>query len=204
VGFYSRVIFPRLCDWVLRRPAVTRLRRQLLSQAAGDVLEIGLGTGLNLPHYGPGVKKITAVEPNVGMHRLAQRRIARLAIEVEPCRLSAERLPFDDGAFDCAVTTFTLCSIDSVEQALRELFRVLRPGGQLLLLEHGLSPEPAVQWWQRRLSGLQRWLADRCRLDRDMRALVSGQPFRRVGIEEFYLPRVPRTHGYLYCGAAWK
>jgi SAM-dependent methyltransferase len=202
VGCYSRVIFPVLCDFLLGRPFVARYRRELLAHAGGDVLEIGFGTGLNLPHYPAHVRTITAVDPNAGMHRLARGRVRRSGIEVHQRVLSGERLPFGEHAFDCVVSTFTLCSIEGVTQALGEVYRVLRPGGRFLFLEHGLSPEPGVRKWQRRLNGLQRHLADGCRLDRDIRALLAAQPFASVRLDEFYLEKVPRTHGYLYRGLA--
>src|SRR6185437_4162966 len=104
----------------------------------------------------------------------------------------------------CAVSTFTLCSIDNVAQALGEVYSVLKPGGPFLFLEHGLSPEPGVQRWQRRLNGLEMRLADGCRLDRNMRELVAAQPFSSIAVEGFYLERTPRTHGYLYQGVARK
>jgi SAM-dependent methyltransferase len=204
VGFYSKVIFPRLCDLLLNRPLVAQHRRELLAHAHGDVLEIGFGTGLNLPHYPTGIHKISTVDPNPGMHRLAQRRIKKAGIEVEQRVESGEHLPFEDGTFDCAVSTFTLCSIEEVAQALRQVYRVLKLGGKYLFLEHGLSPEPGVQKWQRRLDWLHGRLANGCHLDRDMKALVAGQPFASVEVEEFYLGRTPRTHGYLYRGVAIK
>ena len=204
MGFYSQVIFPRLCDLLLNRPFVAKHRQHLLATACGDVLEVGFGTGLNLPHYPARVKRITTVDPNTGMHRLAQRRIRQSKIEVDHRVLSGERLPFDGGTFDCAVSTFTLCSIGDVGQALSEVYRVLKPGGRLLFLEHGLSPEPSVQKWQRRLNWLEMWLADGCHLDRDMRELVAARPFSSVEVQEFYLERTPKTHGYLYRGIASK
>ena len=204
MGFYSDVIFPRLCDLLLNRPLVAQHRQQLLATACGDVLEIGFGTGLNLPHYPAQVRRITTVDPNAGMHRLAQRRVRKSKIEVDQRVLSGERLPFEADRFDCAVSTFTLCSIEDVGQALGEVYRVLKPGGRFLFLEHGLSPEPSVQKWQRRLNWLERCLADGCRLDRNMKELVAAQPFSSVEVEEFYLERTPRTHGYLYRGVARK
>jgi SAM-dependent methyltransferase len=202
VSFYSRVIFPRLCDLLLGRPPVARHRRELLAHAYGNVLEIGFGTGLNLPHYPTRVRKITTVDPHAGMHQLAQKRVKRSGIAVDQRVLSGERLPFEEGAFDCAVSTFTLCSIGNVAQALGEVYRVLKPGGQFLFLEHGLSPEPGVRKWQRRLNWLEMRLADGCHLDRDIRGLVTAQPFSAIGVEEFYLESAPRTHGYLYRGIA--
>ena len=204
MSFFSQVIVPRLCDFLLNKSLLARHRRELLAHAYGDVLEIGFGTGLNLPHYPAHVRKVTAVDPNPGMHRLAQKRIKQRGIEVDQQVLSSERLPFDDSRFDCAVSTFTLCSVEDVAQALREVYRVLKSGGTFLFLEHGLSPEPRVQKWQRRLNWLQVRLANGCHLDRDMKALVAAQPFASVEVEEFYLERTPRTHGYLYRGMATK
>jgi ubiquinone/menaquinone biosynthesis C-methylase UbiE len=198
VGFYSRVIFPRLCDVILNQPAIAKLRRELLAHAEGRILEIGFGTGLNLPCYPRAVRGITAVDPNPGMHRLASGRIHQTGIDVVHYQLRSEQLPFDAGAFDCVISTFTLCSIDDVDQALREVQRVLKPGGRLLLMEHGLSPDPGVQRWQRRLNWLEGLLADGCRLDRNVRELVRA--FAPVYVDEFYLERTPRTHGYLYRG----
>jgi ubiquinone/menaquinone biosynthesis C-methylase UbiE len=186
------------------RPFLAKHRQQLLATVYGDVLEIGFGTGLNLPHYPAQVSRITTVDPNAGMHRLAQRRVKRSKIEVDQRVLGGERLPFEGDRFDCAVSTFTLCSIEDVGQALSEVYRVLRPGGRFLFLEHGLSPKPNVQKWQRRLNWLEMHLADGCHLDRNMKELVAAQPFSSVEVEEFYLEQTPKTHGYLYRGIATK
>lgn len=204
MGLYARVIFPRLCNLLLDRPAVARHRHDLLAQAGGDILEIGFGTGLNLPWYPAHVRKITALDPNAGMHRLARRRAAQSGVAVDQRVLSGERLPFETASFDCVVSTFTLCSIDQVAQALAEVYRVLQPGGRFLFLEHGLSPEPGVQRWQRRLNWLERRLGDGCRLDRDIKGLIAAQPFVVVETAESYLEKTPRTHGYLYQGHAVK
>ena len=138
------------------------------------------------------------------LHRLAQKRIKQTGVEVDQQVLGGERLPFEDSRFDCAVSTFTLGSIEDADEALREVYRVLRSGGKFLFLEHGLSPEPGVQKWQRRLNWLQVRLANRCHLDRNPKALVAAQPFASVEVEEFYLERTPKTHGYLYRGVATK
>ncbi len=204
MGLYSHTIFPYLCDFLLNKPFVAAYRRKLLAQAAGDVLEVGFGTGLNLPFYNERVQNLTAVDPNGGMHRLAQRRVKQTGIEVDQRILSGERLPFEDSRFDCVVSTFTLCSIEGVQRALAEVHRVLKPGGQLLFLEHGLSPEPKVQKWQRRLNWLEKCLADGCHLDRNIRDLITAQPFSSVTIEEQYLEKTPKTHGYLSWGSATK
>jgi ubiquinone/menaquinone biosynthesis C-methylase UbiE len=204
VGFYAQVIVPLLCDFGLDRPFVAKYRRELLAHAGDNILEIGFGTGLNLPYHPPHVRKVTAVDPNAGMYRRARRRIKQAGVEVNQQVLGGERLPFEDGTFDCVVSTFTLCSIGEVAQALREVYRVLKSGGKFLFLEHGFSPEPNVQKWQHRLNWLQMRLAGECHLDRDSRALVTAQPFASVQVDEFYIEKTPKTHGYLYRGIATK
>jgi ubiquinone/menaquinone biosynthesis C-methylase UbiE len=204
MGFYSQAVLPLLCDFGLDRPFVAKYRRALLAHASGNILEIGFGTGLNLPLYPPHVRKITTVDPNVGMYRRARRRIKDVGIEIDQRVGDSERLPFDDRTFDCVVSTFTMCSIADVAHALAEVYRALKSGGQLLFLEHGLSPDLNVQKWQHRLNWLQMRLAGGCHLDRNIRALVGAQPFASVKVEEFYIEKTPKTHGYLYRGIASK
>jgi ubiquinone/menaquinone biosynthesis C-methylase UbiE len=202
MGIYSRHIFPRLCDWAMRRPEMARLRSEVLADVGGDVLEVGFGTGLNLGHYPEHVRRLTAVDPGEGMGRLARRRIARSPVEVDHRIAGAEALPFEDGRFDCVVTTWTLCSIPDVRRALAEIRRVLRPGGRFLFLEHGLAESPGVQKWQHRLTPIQRVLADGCRLDLDVEAVVRGQPFHHVEVDRFLLEGTPRLLGSMYRGVA--
>jgi ubiquinone/menaquinone biosynthesis C-methylase UbiE len=189
---------------LLNRPFVARQRRELLTLAQGDVLEIGFGTGLNLACYPPHVRKITAIDPNSGMNRLARKRISQGSIAVDHQIQNGERLAFADRSFDCVVSTFTLCSIEHVSQALREIHRALKPGGMFLFLEHGLSPEPGVQKWQKRLNWLGMQMAGGCHLDRNIRELVTAERFTSVEIREFYLDELLRTHGYMYRGVATK
>jgi ubiquinone/menaquinone biosynthesis C-methylase UbiE len=202
--FYSRYVFPRLCDWVMSDPRMAKLRSEVLADVGGEVLEIGFGTGLNLPHYPPSVRSITTVDPNPGMKKLARRRIAETGIEVDQRVLGGETLPFRDKTFDCVVSTWTLCSIPEVGRALSEVYRVLRPGGRFLFLEHGLNNDPGVRRWQRRLNPIQRVLGDGCRLDLDVEAIVRSQPFRDVAVRRFEMERVPRTHGTMDRGVATK
>jgi SAM-dependent methyltransferase len=204
VGFYSRTVFPRLCDLFLGQPFLAPYRRELLAPVGDTILEIGFGTGLNLPHYPRHVRQITAVDPNPGMVRRARRRIRQSGIEVVHRPLDGERLPLETGTFDWVVSSWTLCSIADVGRAVAEVYRVLKPGGGFVFLEHGLSREPGVQKWQRRLNWLEIRLAGGCRLDRDMKAIVTAPPFASVNTAEFYLPNVLRTHGYMYRGLAVK
>jgi ubiquinone/menaquinone biosynthesis C-methylase UbiE len=204
MGIYSRLVFPHLCDWAMRTPRIARLRREVLSEVDGEILEIGFGTGLNLEHYPERVGHLTAVDPGIGMSRLARRRIARSRIGVDLRVQTAEELPFEDGSFDCVVSTWTLCSIPEVDRAMSEVFRVLKPGGRYVFLEHGLSDYPGVQRWQHRLTPLQRRLADGCRLDLDVEALIREGPFRDLRIERFLLEGTPRLVGSMYRGLALK
>jgi ubiquinone/menaquinone biosynthesis C-methylase UbiE len=204
MGLYAEVIFPWLCDLVLGRRFLAKYRRELLATVSGRILEIGFGTGLNLPHYPRHVRHLTALDPSAGMGWRARRRIARCGIDVDLRPEGGERLPFADGAFDSVVSTLTLCSIADVGAALSEVCRVLRRGGQFVFLEHGLSPDAGVRQWQRRLNGLEMRLAGGCRLDRPIRALVAAQPFASLAVTEFYLKKIPKTHGYLYRGTATK
>ena len=184
---YSRYVFPRLCDWAMRNPRMARLRRELLSEANGEILEIGFGTGLNLEHYPEHLRHLTAIDPGVGMSHLARGKIEKSHIKVNLVVQSAEKLPFNDGQFDCVVSTWTLCSIPDGRQAVAEIGRVLKPGGRFLFLEHGLSDEAGIQRWQHRLTPLQKRLADGCRLDLDIEALVRSGAFREVQVERFVL-----------------
>lgn len=204
MSWYARVLFPRLCDFLLNKSFVARHRCELLSQAWGQVLEIGLGTGLNLACYPATIRKITTVDPNPGMHALARKRALASNTEIDHRMVGGEQLPFAESSFDCVVSTFTLCSIAQVDRAVAEVYRVLKPGGRFLFLEHGLSPEPRVQKWQRRLNWLEMHIADGCHLDRDIKQLVASQPFSGVEAKAYYLEKTPRTHGYIYQGIASK
>jgi len=204
VGFYSNVIFPRFYDCVMDKPFWTKYRQQQLANVSGEILEIGVGTGLNREHYPEHVHRITTVDPNPGMNRMLQKRIGKSGVEVDKRVISSEELPFDDDSFDTIVSTMTLCSIPDVQQAMGELYRVLRPGGRFYFLEHGLSDDPEVQKWQRRLTWLQSKFADGCRLEIDIGGLFLQQPFEAVDMDNFCIEQVAKTQGYLYRGTATK
>jgi len=204
MGLYARHIFPRVCDWAMRAPEIARLRRDALSSANGEILEIGFGTGLNLEHYPEHVRHLAAVDPGVGMARIARRRMDQSEINVDLHVQTAEDLPFEDGRFDCVVSTWTLCSIGDGTRAIAEISRVLKPGGQFLYLEHGLSDQAGIQRWQTRLTPFQKRLAGGCRLDVDIDTLVRSGAFREVKVERFLLDRTPRIVGSMYRGIAVK
>lgn len=203
MGFYSQRILPYLLDWGMSDPAMAQYRREVLAKVTGEVLEIGFGTGLNLAYYPEHIHKLVAIDANPGVHNLAQKRIETSNITVDSRVLNGENLPMADNTFDSVVSTWTLCSIAKVEQALQEIYRVLKPGGKFFFVEHGLSNEPKVQIWQNRLTPLQKVIADGCHLNRNIRQLLENQ-FDTVTLKEFYAEKTPKFVGYLYQGVATK
>lgn len=204
MGFYSRCLFPLILDLAMDRKDIAALRRELLLGVKGRVLEIGIGTGLNLPCYPPSVKNIVAVDVNPAMGKRAAKRMRQSGVDVELKILDGEKLPFDDASFDSAVATFTLCSIANINGALKEIRRVLKKGGRIYFLEHGLNPKKGIVLWQRRLNPLQKKIGDGCQLDRDIPSLIRKTPFKMIDCRDFHLESLPQTHGYLYQGVAEK
>lgn len=194
-------LLPRVVDKVCGSREFADPRRRVLSDVSGDVVEIGFGSGHNLPYYPRDVGRVLAVEPSPLARQLAGRRVAASAIPVEYVGLDAQVLDLPDGCAAAAVTTFTLCTIPDAGTALGELARVLRPGGRLFFLEHGLSPDPKVAAWQHRLTPLQRRVAGGCHLDRPIAQLIGDAGFRILTLENSYLSG-PRSLGYLYLGVA--
>ena len=203
MGFYSRRIFPYLMDWSMASPHFAKYRQETLSHVKGEVLEIGFGTGLNLSYYPATLHQLATVDVNPAIHQLAQKRLRNSAIVVKHHVISGENLPMAANTFDSVVSTFTLCSIAKVEQAIEEIHRVLRPGGQFFFAEHGLSNDPKIQAWQQRLTPLQRRLGDGCHLDRNIRQLVANQ-FSTLTVAADYAEGFPKVLAYFYQGVATK
>ncbi|MBK7991838.1 MAG: class I SAM-dependent methyltransferase [Blastocatellia bacterium] len=204
MGIYSKYCFPFIMDLALSSNAIARYRQNLLLSVKGDILEIGFGTGLNVANYPKSTEKIVTIDSNEGMNSLAKKRIQTSKIEVEHHTLTAETLPFADQTFDTVVSTWTLCSISNVDQALVEIHRVLKVGGQFLFLEHSLSNEKNVQVWQNRLNSLEKIIADGCHLNRHITNLVAKQPWQISEEKQFYISGVPKILGYMYQGVAIK
>jgi len=202
--WYSQRLFPCLCDWALSTRALHPYRQSCLSDVSGKVLEIGFGTGLNLEFYPSSVTELHVVDVNPGMHKRAVDRIARTPFPVHSHLLSGEFLPFPDQQFDAVVSTFTLCSIPDVAQALSEVTRVLRPSGRFCFLEHGLSPELSVAAWQHRLNSLQNLQGDGCHLNRAIPVLVREALLKLEPVPHEYLPHAPKFIGCLFRGTAFK
>jgi SAM-dependent methyltransferase len=199
---YATYIFPRLMDWVLRGERFQAERRQLLTSVRGMVLEIGFGTGLNLPHYPQAVTALHAVDPSPMLPDRVACRVGQAPFPVHIQRVSAEGLPYDDATFDSAVSTFTLCTISDAVKALCEVRRVLKPEGRFFFLEHGRSDHSTTARWQDRLNPLQNWFACGCNLNRRIDQLVREAGMRLEHVDRYVLPGVPRIGGEMYRGAA--
>lgn len=203
MGWYSRFILPRLIDAAMNVEEITRLRKHVIPAARGVVLEIGIGSGLNLPFYSPAVTKLYGVDPSAELLAMARPRAASSPFPVELLHQKADRLPLADESVDSAVVTWSLCSIDDPESTLREVRRVLKPGGALAFVEHGLSPDVGVRTWQNRLTPLWRHVAGGCHLNRKMDDVVRSAGFSMTALHEGYVPG-PKPMTYMYEGQAVK
>ena len=202
MNFYDRYLLPTLIDVLCGIKPVQRQRAKLVPRARGRVLEIGIGTGRNLPFYDKSrLEQLYGLDPALQMHSKARERMHQAGIEVELLDLSAEKIPMPDASFDTVVTTFTLCTIPDAVAALREMRRVLKPGGRLLFCEHGTAPDASVRRWQDRLTPLWKPLAGGCHLNRDIPALLRQGGFHIEDMEQLYLPG-PRPLTYNYWGSA--
>ncbi len=202
MGFYDRYLFPRCLHLVMRGRKFAEQRRRIVPAAVGRVLEIGFGSGLNLPFYGPQVRMVVGLDPSAALLALAGRRLANTPFVIELVNRPAEEIPYEDGSFDTVLTTWTLCSIAEAPRALAEMRRVLKPGGKLLFLEHGRAPDPAVLRLQQRFTPIWQRVAGGCRLDRAIDDLVRGAGFRIERLETGYMIRGPRPWTWHYRGAA--
>ena len=203
MGFYERRVLPRLLDCVCGMKAVAEMRAKIVPLASGVVLEIGMGSGLNLPVYDPRrVRRVIGLDPAGPMLAMARARAAAVEFPVEFLELGGERIPLPDAAVDTVLSTYTLCTIPDPVAALGEMRRALKPGGRLLFCEHGLAPERGVARWQRRLDRPWGAIAGGCHLDRDMRAIIAAGGFAFERLETGYEPGTPRWMGHLFHGSA--
>ncbi len=203
MGIYAKYIFPRLLDWTLGNPEMGRYRRRALEPATGETLEIGFGTGLNLPHYPDSVARLTVIDSENMLTRLVDRRIAECHLPVVKMQLDAQgRLPFDDHSFDSVVTTLTLCSIENTAPALAEIRRVLKSDGKFIFWEHGRSDDPTVARRQDRFNPLQRIIGVGCNMNRKIDNLIANAGFEIKTLDRFVLPKTPRLLAEMYHGIA--
>ena len=201
MSLYGRVILPRLIDLVMGNKAATAERAKLVPAASGTVLEIGVGSARNVPHYGPKVRAVYGVDPSVALWDIGRHRLGAQSFPVRYLAGSAEQLPVADHSIDTIVSTWTLCSVPDIRTALREVRRVIKPGGRFLFIEHGRAPDARVRAWQDRLTPVWAKISAGCHLNRPIDVLIEESGFGFSTLDREYT-RGPKPMAYLYKGVA--
>jgi ubiquinone/menaquinone biosynthesis C-methylase UbiE len=202
-NFYNRYIVPRVINCLCATPEIAAQRAMVVPQAEGVVLEVGIGSGLNMAYYDrEKVQRVIGVDPGAEICELGKARFAEARVPVELIHASGEDLPLDDRSVDTVLLTYTLCSIPDAVAAAAEMRRVLKPGGRLLLCEHGRSRDAGIVRWQDRINPLWRRFSGGCNVNRDAAAILEGAGFRFEQLENFYLPGAPKFAGFHYRGVA--
>jgi ubiquinone/menaquinone biosynthesis C-methylase UbiE len=207
MGLYAKYVLPRIIDVAMRNEETSRLRAAWIPLARGEVLEVGIGSGLNLPFYSSDVQRVHGVDPSIELQQMARKRTARKRTRGEPMEVeflsqsAEEPLPFPDSSIDTIVMTWTLCSIPNAAKALQQMKRILKASGRLIFLEHGRAPDPGVAVWQDRITPLWKRTCGGCHLDRKIDELIVAAGFRIHELKTCYLPG-PRPITYTYQGVA--
>jgi SAM-dependent methyltransferase len=202
MSFYGDQVVPRLVDFCCGMKSMDPHRERVCDGLSGRVVEIGFGSGLNVPHYPATVESVAAVEPADLGWKLASKRLSAATVPVQRAGLDGQSLPFTDDSFDAALVTWTLCTVPDPSAALSELRRVLVPGGKLHFVEHGLAPDDGVQRWQRRFEPVQKRMAGGCHLTRPVTGMVTDAGFELVEVEEFYDKGAPKAFAAFTRGVA--
>jgi len=201
--FYKDHVYPHLVTVLGNPKPIQKIRQRLLPFAQGTVLEIGVGPGVNFPHYDQlKVSRIYALEPNPGMIRRAEEQRRRTKLDIEFLDLPGERIPLADGSVDTVVSTFTLCTIPGVVEAIRGIRRVLKSGGKFIFFEHGLAPDPPVRLWQERTEPLFQWAFEGCHVTRDIPSLIKEGGFDIERMDTGYMAPFPKCGTYCFWGVA--
>ena len=203
MGFYDRVVLPRFLNCACGTKPIAKQREKVVPRAEGTVLEIGIGTGLNLPYYDASrVERVIGLDPSEECWRMAGDKAKDLPFDVEFIGLPGEEIPLDENSVDTVLVTYSLCTIPDPVTALKGMGRVLRPGGRLIFCEHGEAPDDSVRRWQARVNPLWRKIAGGCNLNRPIPGLLGEGGFEVDDLEQMYLPGTPRIAGYNFWGSA--
>lgn len=204
VGFYSDQILPRIINRVLDGGEFREIRGRVSAGLSGAVLEVGFGSGLNVPHYPTQIGRVLAVDPATVGRKLAAARVAATSVPVEYIDLDGGSLPVESATIDHVLITWTMCTIPDINSALSEMRRVLIPGGHMHFVEHGLSPDPNVAKWQDRITPFQRWWAGGCHLNRPIDRLIEEAGFEVDRMDTYYVRKGPKPMSYMFEGSATK
>ncbi len=188
MNFYNKYILPKAIDWACDQSSSRKQREKIIPLASGNVLEIGVGSGLNLPFYTSKVKTLTAIDPSKELWKRTQINIEKLPFDFKFLIASAENIPENDHSFDCVVITYTLCTIPNLKLAFSEIKRVLKPNGKLLFCEHGKAPEKGIQKYQNIINPFWKRIGGGCNLNRNIPALIEENGFTISKLETMYLP----------------
>ncbi|WP_439136368.1 class I SAM-dependent methyltransferase [Pseudomaricurvus sp.] len=203
MSFYDDHILPHLINCACGTKPVLKQREKVVPQAEGRILEIGMGSGLNIPYYRPErVEKVWGLEPSAGMREKARPRVEAAPFDLEWLDLPGEEIPLDDNSADTVVLTYTLCTIPDWLTAVKQMRRVLKPGGKLLFSEHGKAPDEAVRKWQNRINPYWNKIAGGCHLNRDIPMMLQEGGFQIKDMDTLYVPKTPKTMGFTYWGVA--
>ena len=203
MSLYDKYILPRLLNCACSAKPMIYQRQKVVPQAEGNVLEVGIGSGLNLPFYDKSkVKKIWGLDPSEELNRMASKVATEENLEVDFIISGAENIPLPDDHVDTVLITYTMCTIPEVEQANQEMKRVLKPGGKMIFCEHGKAPDPNIHKWQNRVNPFWKKIAGGCNLNRDIPDLIEASGFKLEKLETMYLPSTPKVAGYNYWGYA--
>ena len=203
MSLYDKYILPRVLNCACSSKPMVYQRQKVVPLAEGDILEVGIGSGLNLPFYDKSkVNKIWGLDPSKELNRMASKVAAEENLEIDFLISGAEHIPLPDDHVDTILITYTMCTIPEVEQANEEMKRVLKPGGKMIFCEHGKAPDPNIHKWQNRINPLWKKIAGGCNLNRDIPALIKTSGFKLENLEKMYLPSTPKIAGYNYWGYA--
>jgi len=203
MGFYDNHILPRVLDFAMKRSALVEQREWVMKQVRGQVLEVGFGSGMNLPYYPREVRTLSAIEPSTPMRDRAMKRVEKSGRTVSLIARGIDKKQFfPDGSFDTVVSTWTMCTIADPAAALKEIYRLLKRGGRFVFVEHGLAPDREVVKWQKRFNGFTQKWGGGCHLDRDIEAILRASKLQVEKLDKFYLPSGLRAGAYTYRGIA--
>tara|TARA_B100002019_G_scaffold136609_1_gene117684 strand:- start:8339 stop:8959 length:621 start_codon:yes stop_codon:yes gene_type:complete len=203
MSFYEKYILPRFLNCACASEPITYQRKKVVPLAEGKILEVGIGSGLNLPFYNKSkIEEIWGIDPSEELNAMAKKVAIKEDIKVNFITSSAEDIPFPNDYFDTVLITYTMCTIPSVLQANKEIRRVLKHNGKMIFCEHGVSPDENIKKWQKRLNSIWGKIAGGCNINRNIPVLIKSSGFKIVEMDEMYLPKTPRIAGYNYWGYA--